>query len=205
MTPLNRAEAIVGAVVALLVGVLVGGVGGMVLGDRHGTALGNAKVAELRRQYAEQAATAASAAAKKLASETDRGNRLSAALLKAESQIDDLTEQLSKRVERVTTVYREAPGAALQPLPHCIFTRGWLRDYNAAIGAPVPPTGQASGPPVEAPGAGQASAAEDELLPADIGPADILSHHIEYGGRCRQLEEQLNRLIDYEEGHDAEQ
>lgn len=204
MIQLNRLEAIALAVLALLAGITLGTPVGLWYGSSHATAVGAAKMADLRRETAEASAAAVSAAAEKLALETARGDRLSAALSGAESRIDAISRQLINRVDHVTTVYREAPGAALKPIPQCIFTRGWLRGYNAAIGAAVPPAVEATGTLAQAPGAGIAPAGEDELAPADIDAKSILTHQVEYGARNQKLEEQLNRLIDFNEGKDAQ-
>lgn len=204
MIQLSRLEAIVVGVLALLAGVTLGAPVGLWYGTSRATAIGDSRIAELKGQHADSNRKATKEAADRLKEETDRGDRLSAELSKAEGQIDSLSQQLSSRVDRVTTVYREAPGAALKPVPRCIFTRGWLRDYNAAIGAAVPAAGEGAGAPAQAPAAGVAADGDDELAPAGIDARSILSHHINYGARARKLEEQLNRLIDYEEGKDAQ-
>ncbi|MDK3025564.1 hypothetical protein QO239_23500 [Cupriavidus taiwanensis] len=204
MIQLSRLEAIVVGGLALLAGVTLGAPAGLWYGTSRATEIGDSRIAELQRGYAEANAKATTEAAALLKQATERGDRLSADLTKAEGQIDSLSQQLRSRVDRVTTVYREAPGAALKPVPQCIFTRGWLRDYNAAIGAAVPAAGEGAGASAQAPAAGVAADGDDELVPAGIDPRSILSHHIDYGARARKLEEQLNRLIDYEEGKDAQ-
>ncbi|SOZ12068.1 hypothetical protein [Cupriavidus taiwanensis] len=204
MIQLNRLEAIALIVLALLAGITLGAPLGLWYGSSRATAIGDSRIAELKRQHTEADAKAIDEAAGRLKTEIDRGNRLSADLAKAEGQIDTLSQQLRTRVDRVTTVYREAPGAALKPLPVCIFTRGWLRDYNAAIGAAVPAAGEGASASSQAPAAGIAADGDDELAPAGIDASSILTHHIDYGARTRKLEEQLNRLIDFEEGKDAQ-
>ncbi|WP_316154739.1 hypothetical protein [Cupriavidus sp. BIC8F] len=204
MIQLNRVEAIVAALGYILAGIVFGTPIGLWYGASRANAIGDAHLAQLRQQTAEASAKAVKDAADRLASETARGERLSAKLSAAEGQIDELSHQLSTRINRVTTVYREAPGAALKPVPQCIFTRGWLRDYNAAIGAAVPAAGEGASAPAQASAAGIPADGDDELAPAGVDPRSILTHHIDYGARARKLEEQLNRLIDYEEGKDAQ-
>ncbi|WP_420996224.1 hypothetical protein ACKI2N_002480 [Cupriavidus sp. 30B13] len=203
MIQLNRLEAIVLAALALLAGAAIGTPVGLWYGASRATALGDAKLSELQRQTASANAEALRLAGERFAQEVGRGNRLSADLILAETRIDSLSHQLQSRVKDVTTDYRESPGAGLQPLPRCVFTRGWVREYNAAIGADVPVAGQSAGTLAEAPDA-SATAAGDDKLPANVDQGAILSHHIDYGARARKLEEQLNRLIDYEEGKDVQ-
>lgn len=204
MIQLSRVEAVIAALGYILAGVIFGAPVGLWYGGRHAAAIGDAKLAELRQQTAEASAKSIQAAADRLAAETARGNRLSAGLVEAEAKADALSHQLQTRVDRVTTAYREAPGAVLKPVPQCIFTRGWLRDYNAAIGAAVPASAEATGAPTQAPATGSAAAGDDELVAAGIDPRSILKHHIGYGTSCTKLEAQLNSLIDYEEGKDVQ-
>ncbi|WP_404991344.1 hypothetical protein [Cupriavidus pauculus] len=204
MNGLNRVEAIVLAVLSLLAGAALCAPVALWYGTSHGTAIGNAKVAELREQTAIASAKTLRDAGEVLAEETARGNRLSAQLDQAHDRIDFLSHQLQSKVDHVSTVYRPAPGAPTQPLPQCVFTRGWLRSYNAAIGVDVSIAGEGTGPSAQAADAGGTVAGEDDLLPAGIDQRDILSHHIDYAARARKLEEALNRLIDYEEGKDVQ-
>lgn len=204
MNGLNRAEAIVLAVLSLLAGAALCAPVALWYGTNHGIAIGNTKVAELREQTATANAKAIKDAGEVLAQETARGNRLSAQLDQAQDRIDSLSRQLQSKVDHVSTVFRPAPDAPVQPLPQCVFTRGWLRSYNAAIGTGVPDAGKGTGPSAQATDASGTVAGEDDLLPARIDQRDILSHHIDYAARARKLEEALNRLIDYEEGKDVQ-
>lgn len=57
-------------------------------------------------------------------------------------------EKLLRRIHDVTTVYRDAPDAAPQPLPRCVFTVGFARLWDrASAGAAFEPdaTGGVSG------------------------------------------------------------
>jgi len=131
------------------------------------------------------------------------GNLLTSQLVGQERGHAQSAADLHAQVPHVTTVYRPAPAAAPMPVPACVFTRGWLRSYNAAIGAGVPDTAQAAGVPAQAASAPAAAAGDDDLAPEAITQADVLSHHIDYAARARDLEAQLNRLIDYEVAPDA--
>ncbi|WP_423197433.1 lysis protein [Cupriavidus sp. H19C3] len=204
MNGLNRLEAIVLGVLALLAGAAIATPAALWYGGRHATAIADAKLASEREQLATSNAQALRHAGEVMAEETARGNRLSAQLGVAQDEISALARQLQEKVNDVSTVYRPAPGAVPQPLPVCIFTRGWLRQYNAAItGSDLPAATEGASAPAQASDA-RGAATGDDLAPVGIDQRSILSHHIDYGARARMLEEQLNRLIDYEEGKDAQ-
>ncbi|WP_104565834.1 hypothetical protein [Ralstonia mannitolilytica] len=132
------------------------------------------------------------------------GNLLTSQLVAQERSHAQTAADLHAQVPHVTTVYRPAQAAQPAPIPACVFTRGWLHRYNAAIGAAVPAAAETTSLSPQASDA--AAAAEgDDLAPAGIDPAGILNHHIDYGARARDLEAQLNGLIDYEEGADVQQ
>ncbi|MCW3482102.1 hypothetical protein OL229_21510 [Neisseriaceae bacterium JH1-16] len=120
----------------------------------------------------------------------ERGDALAARLARQQLADADATAQLKRSLDRVSTVYRPAPDAPLQPLPRCVFTRGFVGVLNTAIGAePVP----AADP------AGAAAAETDTAGATDSGvsQADLLDHLTDYGQRCRRLEHQLDALIDW--------
>ncbi|WP_028008653.1 hypothetical protein [Solimonas flava] len=82
---------------------------------------------------------------------------------------------LKQEVPRVVTVYRTAPGAAPQPLPQCLFTRGFLRVWDAAL-MPRPADG--------AGGADQAAEHTDptdgdDLIAEGLDQQTVLVNHVE--------------------------
>lgn len=124
---------------------------------------------------------------------TEAANQLGAQLLQERSQHAQDTQQLKRRIDRVTSQYRPAPNAPLQPVPRCVFTHGFVGVWNGAIGA--------AGVPAADHSAGAAAAAgPDEALDSGVRQSDILAHHADYGQRCRDIESQLNRVIDLLEG-----
>ncbi len=71
---------------------------------------------------------------------------------------------------------------------------GFVREYNAAIGLPAAGTGAAT---AGAGGTPEAAQAPDAWLrDSGLSQADILAHVADYGERCRNLEAQVNRLLD---------
>lgn len=173
---------------------LAGLAGGYYLGNQSAQAKGDAAVATLNRDHALLMADAASQALEKERELTGIANQLGFKLLQERAQHATEVDQLKRRIPRVTSQYRPAPGAPLQPVPQCVFTRGFVGVYNAAIGAAPVPATDAS--------AGAADAADPaEALDSGVQQADVLEHVTDYGRRSRDIEAQLNRVLDWlEEG-----
>ena len=116
-------------------------------------------------------------------------------LIAANNVIDVQKIKLQERARDVSTQYRPQPDAALLTVPGWIVTNGWLCDYNRAIdsiGYGLPQAGTAI------------DRTEDPACQADpftvsaITAEQILIHHEEYGAYTQSLEQQINRLLDYE-------
>lgn len=173
---------------------LVAGGAGYALGHRVATADGDAALAKLRKDNAESAAKAADTARLRLVAEVERNNHLAQALADEKAAHAQEKQSLLRRIANVTTVYVPAPGLAPQPLPHAVFTAGFVREYNAAIGLPAAGAGAAA---AGAGGTSEAAQAPDAWLrDSGLSQADILAHIADYGERCRNLESQVNRLLD---------
>jgi hypothetical protein len=183
---------------AFLAWTLLVGIAGWQTGREQEQDRAAAAAAKLKADQAEQLAQAVASARRQFEAEAERGNRLEAALLASQRQFAEEKRQLQRRIADVTTLYRPAAGEGLRPLPRCIFTAGFLRQYNAALGLPgADPAAGTGGAEGTAPASGAADAG---LLESGLHQADILGHIADYGERCRGLEAQVNGLIDYVEG-----
>ncbi len=101
------------------------------------------------------------------------------------------TDRLTREIARVNDLYRRALDAAPEPLPACVFTRGWVRVYDQATGAaPMPPAETAPGA-----AAPSTEAAALEQLDSGISQRDVLAHHVRYAEQCRNTADQLGALI----------
>lgn len=189
----TRLQAALAGLGLVAITTLAAGAGGYGLGHRSAQAKGETALANLKRDHALLMATAAGQALDKERELTATANQLGFQLLQERARYAEDTDQLKRSIARVTSQYRPAPGAPLQPVPQCVFTHGFVGVYNGAIGAAlVPPT---------IPAAGAADAADPaEALDAGVQQADILEHITDYGQRCRDIESQLNRLLDWHEG-----
>ena len=195
-TPLitTRLNALLAALVLAGVTGLVAGGAGYALGHRVAKADGDAALSTLQKDYAEAAAKAADDARLRLVAEVKLNNRLAQELADEKAAHAQEKQSLLRRIANVTTVYVPAPGLAPRPLPRAVFTAGFVREYNAAIGLPAAGTGAAT---AGAGGTPEAAQAPDAWLrDSGLSQADILAHVADYGERCRNLEAQVNRLLD---------
>lgn len=194
--------------IGLLIGATVLGIGQLrdtarAEGYEQARAEGQAALERLRREHAEQRAIAAEkaeagakAAAQRLQEERARNDRLAAELAEQQRRFRQTTDRLSGEIARVNDLYRQALDAAPEPLPACVFTRGFVRLWNEAIGAAVPAAGDTG----RAAQAGADARALDQL-DAGITRDDILAHHIRYAEQCRGTAAQLDALIDAVRGN----
>lgn len=172
-----------------------GGAGiGYGFGHRQAAASGAAELQSLRAEHNRQALQAAQQSLLRLAQQVERANQAEAAMLAERDRHTAQVGELQERIPHVTTVYRPAPAAAPVAIPHCVFTAGWLRDYNLALGVPAPAGGAAVADAQAA--AWPASGADAELLESGVTPADILAHAQDYGRWARGNLAQLNALLD---------
>ena len=195
-TPLitTRLNALLAALVLAGVTGLVAGGAGYALGYRVAKADGDAALATLRKDNAQAAAKAADDARLRLVAEVERNNRLAQELADEKAAHAQEKQSLLRRISNVTTVYVPAPGLAPRPLPPAVFTAGFVREYNAAIGLPAAGTGAAA---AGVGGTAEAAQAPDAWLrDSGLSQADILAHIADYGERCRNLEAQVSRLLD---------
>ena len=146
---------------------------------------------ELARAQAAEAS--AKAAAKRLQDEQARNDKLASDLAEQQRQHRKTTDYLTGEIARVADLYREALDAPPKPLPACVFTAGWVRVYDEAIGARAAVPAAADSGRAAAQGA-EARAAEQ--LDSGLSQAALLGHHIRYAEQCRNTAAQLDALID---------
>ena len=166
-------------------------------GFRYAEALGNSNLQTLKTTYAEQAGAAEKENRLQLLQQVARANESESLLFAAYESFKEEKRQLQERIPHVTTQYISAPGAVAKPIPRCVFTAGWLRDFNAALGVPAPRSGATATAAEKA--AWPATGTDAELLESGITPADILAYAQDYGLWSRSILAQLNALLDLQE------
>lgn len=169
---------------------------GYCFGARYAEAQGNARLDRLKAVHAEQAHQTAITNRVQLLQQIERANQAEALLLSQQDGHDQDHQQLQERIPHVTTVYRPAPAAAPVVIPRCVFTAGWVRDFNLALGANLPATGGGAATTSSAQAAWPAPGTDAELLESGVTPADILAHAQDYGRWARNNLAQLNALLD---------
>ena len=186
---------------ALLACLVCGAAGagiGYGFGFRQAEALGSAELEKLTRQHAEQAGAAAEQALLRYRQQVTRANQAEALMLAERDRHTEHVQQLQERIAHVTTTYRPTAAAAPEPIPHCVFTVGWLRDYNTALGVPGAATGPVASRAGPAPWA--AAGTDAELLESGVSPADILAHANDYGRWATRAASQVTALLRTREG-----
>ncbi|KVP51480.1 hypothetical protein WJ91_01390 [Burkholderia ubonensis] len=190
---LSRGQCAVAAVGAAAIGAIAAGAIAYFGGYHAGALAGDAKVAKLERQYADGARNAVEQARIKERAETQRAAALAGDLFAEKARHALEVDELKRRIPSVTSQYRPAPDAPLEALPRCVFTVGFVSVWNAAAGA--------DGVPATAPAARAAApAGADDALDSGVRQDDVLAHHVDASRRSRDIESQLNKLIDYIEG-----
>lgn len=170
------------------------------------TERGQRALAELRAKHADEnadralvVADAERTARLKLEAETVRANTLAAELMQTRSRLADARREFSRRIAAYAAQYTAVAGP--------VFGPDFVRLYNEAIGlafaagsGPMPEDAAAAGTGATA---HAAPGADARLLRnasgVGVSGADILAHIRDYGGRCRELEAQVNGLINFAE------
>lgn len=204
-TSLSRLNLLLAMLVLCCVCMGLGAAGGY----RYAAAQGSATLAKVdaaaareRQATAEQRARQAVVASGRLTQQVLRAHALETQLSNAKAQHAKEKKALLQRITDVTTAYVPSPGAAPEPLPRCVFTAGFVREYNAAIGVDTDLPGPAQGAAATAAGSAPSTTASTEawLRESGLSQADILAHAADYGEYCRDLSAQVNGLLDEIEG-----
>ena len=167
-------------------------------GYRFAAALGDSALKDLQAAHATQADKVSRENSALLWREVLRANAAEAQLLADQQANSGDPHGIEERIPYVVTQYRPAPAAAPEPIPHCVFTVGWLRDYNTALGVPGAAVGPVTGLGGTTPWA--AARTDAELLESGVSPADILAHARDYGRWARNLASQVTALLNTKEG-----
>lgn len=148
---------------------------------------------QLELERARAAEVSAKAAAKRLQEEQARNDQLASQLADQQRNHRQTTDRLSGEIARVNDLYRKALDAEPEPLPACVFTRGFVRVWDEATGA------RTAVPEAADPGRAAAQGAEGravDQLDSGLSQNAVLAHHVRYAEQCRNVADQLDALID---------
>ncbi|WP_250131773.1 lysis protein [Stutzerimonas stutzeri] len=167
------------------------------LGHSTAKALGDEALADLRGEHDKLRADAAEQNLVLYRQQVERANQAEQVFLDAQEEIGRLKQQLTQeRIARVSTQYTPARGAAAVAAPRFVITCGWLRDFNAALGATAPAPASCRAHASSETAAWPAPGSDAELLESGVSAADILAHARDYGAWALANLVQLNALID---------
>ncbi len=182
------------ALLGCLLSAAAGGSIGYGIGFRYAEALGGDALAKVQQKHAESALRVETESRLQLQQQTIRANETEALLLTQYDRNEAATKPLQERIPNVTTNYRPTLTAAPVAIPRTVFTAGWLRDYNLALGVSAPSENSTATSADQA--AWPAPGSDAELLESGVTPADILAHAQAYGRWARNNADQLNALLD---------
>lgn len=132
------------------------------------------------------------------------GHQAEADYLEQVSLLENQNQQLKEKIDDVTQRWIDEKGKS-HPI-ECVFTRGFVRQYNAALGyddASVD-TGHSNATAAADTGTGAASgqpeAADAGLRNSGVSQRDVLANIIDNARQCRVWRGQINGLLDEREG-----
>lgn len=180
-------------------------------GHENATRDGDKAVSELQSAfdtYKTEQATLENAAlrawAKRYQEQVAAGHQAEASYLEQIAQLESQNKQLQGQINDVTQRWIDEKGKS-HPI-ECVFTRGFVRQYNAALGyddASVD-SGHAGSATTANPGAGTAprppEAPDAGLRNSGVSQRDVLANIIDNAKQCRIWRSQINGLLDEREG-----
>ncbi|HAL9588537.1 TPA: hypothetical protein IRB04_004828 [Escherichia coli] len=132
------------------------------------------------------------------------GQRAEAGYLEQIAQLEDQNKQLQGQINDVTQRWIDEKGKS-HPI-ECVFTRGFVRQYNAALGYDNASFDTGHSDSVAAAGTGTGAAtgqpetADARLRNSGVSQLDVLANIIDNAGQCRRWRNQINALLDEREG-----
>lgn len=144
-----------------------------------------------RQQKAE--ADAARQADDAYTTQVNKGDAAEQQLIENQRLLTRQATAAKEQIDVVTRTYRKSPDVAPVAVPECVFTRGFIRLWNAAAGANDGSGAlQASG----ATATSDATADSTAALDSGVSQADLLDWFLDYANRGRSIETQLNQVLD---------
>lgn len=179
---------------------------GYTQGERRATERGEAKISQLRtafavqeKQRAEQAAQTLQALQQRFARQVAVAHTSERNYLAQVARINAENRQLKRQIDDVTHGFLDEKGK-----PHavsCVFTRGFVQYYNAALGVPDTNEPGATAAPGGAGNTTRPTASAGEpLRPSPVTQRDILTNITDNARQCQVWRAQVNGLLDYIEG-----
>ncbi|EAS0615023.1 hypothetical protein CDW99_004848 [Salmonella enterica subsp. enterica serovar Ealing] len=156
-----------------------------------------------RRESAEQQNEALQAVVARYNAQVAAAHKVDKDFQAKKQQLERENADLKKQIADVTRRWVDESGKT-HPVK-CVFTRGFVQQYNAALG--ITATGSPGHPgtaAAAASGTGKTPRATDTALArlrdSGVSQADVLANVTDNARQCRVWREQVNSLLDYTEG-----
>ncbi|ECT5252087.1 hypothetical protein ATT74_20645 [Salmonella enterica subsp. enterica serovar Panama] len=156
-----------------------------------------------RRESAEQQNEALRAVVARYNAQVAAAHKVDKDFQAKKQQLERENADLKKQIADVTRRWVDESGKS-HPVK-CVFTRGFVQQYNAALG--VTATGSPDHPgtaAAAASGTGKTPRATDTALArlrdSGVSQADVLANVTDNARQCRVWREQVNSLLDYIKG-----
>ncbi|MBB0476788.1 hypothetical protein G7M22_25200 [Escherichia coli] len=142
--------------------------------------------------------------AKRYQEQVAAGQQAEVGYLEQIAQLESRNKQLQGQINDVTQRWIDEKGKS-HPI-ECVFTRGFVRQYNAALGydnasadTGHSDSGAATGTRTGT-ATGQPETADAWLRDSGVSQRDVLANIIDNAGQCRRWRNQINALLDEREG-----
>ncbi|HBM0096081.1 TPA: hypothetical protein LT061_002528 [Salmonella enterica subsp. enterica serovar Blitta] len=156
-----------------------------------------------RRESAEQQNEALRAVVARYNAQVAAAHKVDKDFQAKKQQLERENADLKKQIADVTRRWVDESDKT-HPVK-CVFTRGFVQQYNAALGVTgahdaghYEPASAASGSAGKAPGTTDTALAR--LRDSGVSQADVLANVTDNARQCRVWREQVNSLLDYTEG-----
>ncbi|EHK2735645.1 hypothetical protein J9K13_003187 [Salmonella enterica] len=153
-----------------------------------------------RRESAEQQNEALRSVVARYNAQVAAAHQVDADFQAKKQQLERENADLKKQIADVTRHWVDEKGWS-HPI-ECVFTRGFVQQYNAAIGASAGDGGVSAA--AGSASAGQATGTTDTALArlrdSGVSQADVLANVTDNARQCRVWREQVNGLLDYTDG-----
>ncbi|EHL2772143.1 hypothetical protein KCE64_003413 [Salmonella enterica subsp. enterica serovar Hvittingfoss] len=153
-----------------------------------------------RRESAEQQNEALRAVVARYNAQVAAAHQADADFQAKKQQMERENADLKKQIADVTRHWVDEKGKH-HPIK-CVFTRGFVQQYNAALGASTGDGGVSAAARSASAGntTGTTDAALARLRDSGVTQADVLANVTDNARQCRVWREQVNGLLDYTEG-----
>ncbi|EEI4551924.1 hypothetical protein G0R89_002835 [Salmonella enterica] len=156
-----------------------------------------------RRESAEQQNEALRAVVARYNAQVAAAHKADADFQAKKQQLERENADLKKQIADVTRRWVDESGKS-HPVK-CVFTRGFVQQYNAALGVTATDSpGHPGTAAAAASGTGKTPRATDTALArlrdSGVSQADVLANLTDNARQCRVWREQVNSLLDYIKG-----